>query len=143
MPLIEERRLREVPRGLAIVHPSLSIARAEGARVWDADGKEYLDFACGIGVLNVGHRHPRVVRAIADQADAPHAHGVSGRDVRRLRRSGGAAERARRRSAAQDAARDDRRRSDGERGEDRARLHESSRPSSRSPARFTAARCWG
>ena len=57
-----------MPRGLAIAHPSLAIARAEGARVWDTDGKEYLDFACGIGVLNVGHRHPAVMRAIADQA---------------------------------------------------------------------------
>ena len=67
-PSIEERRLAEVPRGLAIAHPSLSIARAEGARVWDADGREYLDFASGIGVLNVGHRHPAVLRAIAEQA---------------------------------------------------------------------------
>ena len=64
---LEQRRLDAVPRGLAIAHPSLAVARAEGARVWDTDGKEYLDFACGIGVLNVGHRHPRVVRAIADQ----------------------------------------------------------------------------
>jgi 4-aminobutyrate aminotransferase/(S)-3-amino-2-methylpropionate transaminase len=45
----------------------LAIRRAEGARVWDEDGKEYLDFACGIGVQNVGHRHPRVVAAVADQ----------------------------------------------------------------------------
>jgi 4-aminobutyrate aminotransferase/(S)-3-amino-2-methylpropionate transaminase len=62
------RREAALPRGLAIAHPSLAIARAEGARVWDTDGKEYLDFACGIGVLNVGHRHPAVMRAIADQA---------------------------------------------------------------------------
>jgi 4-aminobutyrate aminotransferase/(S)-3-amino-2-methylpropionate transaminase len=64
---IDTRRADAVPRGLAISHPTLSIARAEGARVWDTDGKEYLDFACGIGVLNVGHRHPRVVEAVADQ----------------------------------------------------------------------------
>jgi 4-aminobutyrate aminotransferase/(S)-3-amino-2-methylpropionate transaminase len=38
--------------------------------VWDADGREYLDFVSGIGVLNVGHRHPRVVRAIAEQLNA-------------------------------------------------------------------------
>ena len=64
---LEQRRIDAVPRGLAIAHPSLAIARAEGARVWDADGNEYLDFAAGIGVLNVGHRHPRVVSAIANQ----------------------------------------------------------------------------
>jgi len=62
------RRAAALPRGLAIAHPSLTVARAEGARVWDIAGKEYLDFACGIGVLNVGHRHPAVMRAIADQA---------------------------------------------------------------------------
>jgi 4-aminobutyrate aminotransferase/(S)-3-amino-2-methylpropionate transaminase len=62
------RREAALPRGLAIAHPSLAVARADGARVWDTDGKEYLDFACGIGVLNVGHRHPAVMRAIADQA---------------------------------------------------------------------------
>ena len=69
-PSIAIRRAEAVPRGLAIAHPSLTIARAEGARVWDADGREYLDFVSGIGVLNVGHRHPRVVRAIAEQLNA-------------------------------------------------------------------------
>jgi len=60
------RRAAAIPRGLAIAHP-IAVVRAEGARVWDADGREYLDFAAGIGVLNVGHRHPAVVRAVADQ----------------------------------------------------------------------------
>ena len=64
---IDARRVDAVPRGLAIAHPGLAVARAEGARVWDEQGKEYLDFACGIGVQNVGHRHPRVVAAVADQ----------------------------------------------------------------------------
>jgi len=57
-----------IPRGLSVTHPFF-IARAEGARVWDIDGKEYLDFVSGIGVLNTGHRHPRVVRAVRDQLD--------------------------------------------------------------------------
>ena len=48
------------PRGLANTHP-IFVARAEGTRVWDVDGTEYLDFTSGIGVLNTGHRHPRVV----------------------------------------------------------------------------------
>lgn len=65
----DQRRAAAVPRGLASAHPLL-IARAEGARVWDTDGREYLDFAAGIGVLNVGHRHPRVVAAVREQLDA-------------------------------------------------------------------------
>ena len=60
-------RERWIPRGLANAHP-IFVTRAEGARVWDADGNEYLDFCAGIGVLNVGHCHPRVVQAVHDQA---------------------------------------------------------------------------
>ena len=61
-------RERYVPRGLANTH-SIFVARAEGTRVWDVDGKEYLDFTSGIGVLNTGHRHPQVVRAVHEQVD--------------------------------------------------------------------------
>jgi 4-aminobutyrate aminotransferase/(S)-3-amino-2-methylpropionate transaminase len=57
-----------VPRAIAITHP-IFVARAEGTRVWDEDGREYLDFASGISVLNVGHRHPRVVRAVQQQLE--------------------------------------------------------------------------
>ena len=42
--------------------------RGEGARLWDAEGREYLDFLSGIAVARVGHAHPRVARAIAEQA---------------------------------------------------------------------------
>lgn len=42
--------------------------RAEGAYVYDQDGTRYLDFTCGIGVTNTGHCHPRVVRAVQEQA---------------------------------------------------------------------------
>jgi 4-aminobutyrate aminotransferase / (S)-3-amino-2-methylpropionate transaminase / 5-aminovalerate transaminase len=59
-------RERFIPRGIANTH-LIFAARAEGVKVWDTDGKEYLDFASGISVLNVGHRHPRVVRAVQDQ----------------------------------------------------------------------------
>jgi 4-aminobutyrate aminotransferase / (S)-3-amino-2-methylpropionate transaminase / 5-aminovalerate transaminase len=61
-------RERYVPRGFANTH-AIFIARAEGTRVWDVDGREYLDFTSGIGVLNTGHRHPRVVRAVREQLD--------------------------------------------------------------------------
>ena len=59
-------RERHVPRGLANTHP-IFVDRAEGTRVWDVGGKEYLDFTSGIGVLNTGHRHPHIVRAVQDQ----------------------------------------------------------------------------
>jgi acetylornithine/N-succinyldiaminopimelate aminotransferase len=44
------------------------IVRGEGARVWDVDGKEYLDFTAGWAVVNLGHAHPAVTKAIQDQA---------------------------------------------------------------------------
>jgi 4-aminobutyrate aminotransferase len=47
---------------------SIVAQRAEGAYVYDQDGTRYLDFTCGIGVTNTGHCHPKVVRAIQDQA---------------------------------------------------------------------------
>ena len=47
----------------------LNIVRAEGSKIWDADGKEYIDLIAGIGVCHVGHRHPDVVNAIKEQAD--------------------------------------------------------------------------
>ena len=63
-----KRRVAAVPQGVGQVSPYL-IARAEGALITDVDGREFIDFAGGIGVLNVGHRHPRVVEAIKAQAD--------------------------------------------------------------------------
>jgi acetylornithine aminotransferase len=42
--------------------------RGEGCVLWDADGKRYLDFLAGVAVNNLGHCHPRVVKAIQDQA---------------------------------------------------------------------------
>ena len=61
-------RERFIPRAIANTH-LMFVTRAEGSRVWDEDGKEYLDFASGISVLNVGHRHPRVVRAVHEQLE--------------------------------------------------------------------------
>jgi acetylornithine/N-succinyldiaminopimelate aminotransferase len=45
------------------------LVRGSGAKVWDSDGKEYLDFVAGIAVNNVGHCHPAVVQAIKRQAE--------------------------------------------------------------------------
>lgn len=47
--------------------PSVPITRGEGARLWDADGREYLDFVGGIAVNSLGTGHPAVVRAVSEQ----------------------------------------------------------------------------
>ena len=47
----------------------MALVRGSGARVWDADGREYLDFVGGLAVNALGHCHPAVTRAIADQAE--------------------------------------------------------------------------
>ena len=46
----------------------IALARGKGCRVWDADGKQYLDFVAGIAVNNLGHGHPAVLRAIQRQS---------------------------------------------------------------------------
>ncbi|MBI4862872.1 MAG: 4-aminobutyrate--2-oxoglutarate transaminase [Candidatus Riflebacteria bacterium] len=61
------RRERAVPRGPFHVAP-IFIDHGEGARVTDVDGNVYLDFAGGIGCLNVGHAHPRLVKRVQEQA---------------------------------------------------------------------------
>ena len=48
--------------------PSLMLVRGEGARLWDADGREYLDFLSGLAVTSLGHSHPAVAEALAAQA---------------------------------------------------------------------------
>ena len=45
------------------------ITKAKGSSIWDNEGNEYLDFAGGIAVMNVGHSHPKVTAAIKKQAD--------------------------------------------------------------------------
>jgi acetylornithine/N-succinyldiaminopimelate aminotransferase len=49
------------------VRAPVQFVRGSGAKLWDADGNEYLDFLAGISVLNVGHCHPRVVAAVREQ----------------------------------------------------------------------------
>ncbi len=51
-----------------IVRVPVTLVKGEGARVWDDKGKEYLDFVCGLAVNCLGHCHPVVVDAIAEQA---------------------------------------------------------------------------
>ena len=66
---LKARRDEACPVGL----PSKSgiyAARALGAELWDIEGKRYIDFIGGIGVLNVGHSHPKVVEAIRTQSES-------------------------------------------------------------------------
>jgi 4-aminobutyrate aminotransferase len=56
-----------VSNSISFVHP-VSLSHGKNAEVWDVDGKRYIDFVGGIGVLNLGHCHPKIVAAICDQA---------------------------------------------------------------------------
>jgi len=64
---VRAARDRYVTRGVAPT--DLAVSRAEGASVWDADGREYLDFAGGIACQNLGHNPETVVRAVHEQVD--------------------------------------------------------------------------
>jgi 4-aminobutyrate aminotransferase len=64
---VQEARERYVARGVST--PPLVVERAEGARVWDAEGREYIDFAGGLGCANLGHNLPAVVDAVHEQVD--------------------------------------------------------------------------
>lgn len=61
-------RKDNVTDAVAMLAP-VFVDRAEGAMVRDIDGNVFVDFVAGIGVLNVGHSHPEVVRAVKDQCD--------------------------------------------------------------------------
>ncbi|HEY6116593.1 MAG TPA: 4-aminobutyrate--2-oxoglutarate transaminase [Candidatus Dormibacteraeota bacterium] len=65
---LSELRSKYIPRGLSTAHP-ITAARASGSELWDVSGKRYLDFAGGIGVMNVGHAHPRVMTAVHEQLE--------------------------------------------------------------------------
>jgi 4-aminobutyrate aminotransferase/(S)-3-amino-2-methylpropionate transaminase len=65
---ILQRAQRWLPEALQVAFPAV-IERAEGALVYDVDGNRFIDLAGGIGCLAVGHAHPKVVRAIQEQAE--------------------------------------------------------------------------
>jgi 4-aminobutyrate aminotransferase / (S)-3-amino-2-methylpropionate transaminase / 5-aminovalerate transaminase len=64
---VQEARERYVARGIST--PPLVVERAEGARIWDVEGREYIDFAGGLGCANLGHSLPTVVDAVHAQVD--------------------------------------------------------------------------
>jgi 4-aminobutyrate aminotransferase/(S)-3-amino-2-methylpropionate transaminase len=65
---LQQERERYLPRGVYTYHP-IYPASGRGAELTDVDGNTYLDFAGGIGTMNVGHSHPAVVAAIREQAE--------------------------------------------------------------------------
>ena len=65
---LAELRRRYIPRGITTGHPIVA-DRAKGAELWDVAGRRYVDFAGGIGVMNVGHGHPHVMEAVKAQLD--------------------------------------------------------------------------
>lgn len=56
-----------ISTALGLVHP-ITLSHGKNAEVWDDTGKRYIDFVGGIGVLNLGHCHPKIVEAIQQQA---------------------------------------------------------------------------
>ena len=65
---LAERRANAVPRGLSHGTP-IYVAKAQDAWMEDVDGNRYIDFAGGIGCVNVGHRQEPVLSAIREQLD--------------------------------------------------------------------------
>jgi len=63
---LKARKTAAVPAGVSA--RGIYVAKAENSELWDVDGRRYIDFAAGIAVLNTGHRHPRVMQAVAEQA---------------------------------------------------------------------------
>tara|TARA_R110002094_G_scaffold46807_2_gene58394 strand:+ start:1168 stop:2442 length:1275 start_codon:yes stop_codon:yes gene_type:complete len=63
-----ERRHSAIPRGIGTAAP-IFVDRAENGEIWDVEGKRYIDFASGIAVTNTGHRHPKIMAAVAEQAE--------------------------------------------------------------------------
>ncbi len=66
---LTERRSQAIPRGVYASTP-LFVRHAEGAILEDVDGNRFIDMGGGIGCANVGHRNPRVLRALRSQLDA-------------------------------------------------------------------------
>src|SRR6202789_879168 len=64
---LRARKTAAVPNGVGT--KGIYVVRAENSELWDVDGRRYIDFAAGIGVLNTGHRHPRIMEAVAAQAE--------------------------------------------------------------------------
>ncbi|SNZ08421.1 4-aminobutyrate--2-oxoglutarate transaminase [Cohaesibacter gelatinilyticus] len=65
---LKDRRTAAIAQGVAT--RGIYAERAENAELWDVDGRRFIDFAAGIAVNNTGHRHPKVMAAVAKQAES-------------------------------------------------------------------------
>lgn len=65
----QKRKEQVFARGMGNIFPVYA-EQARNAEIWDVEGKRYIDFASGIAVVNTGHSHPDVVRAVRQQLDA-------------------------------------------------------------------------
>jgi 4-aminobutyrate aminotransferase len=65
---LKARKSAAVPNGVGT--KGIYVAKAENSEIWDVDGRRFIDFAAGIAVVNTGHRHPKVMAAVAAQAQA-------------------------------------------------------------------------
>ncbi|CEI51166.1 MULTISPECIES: 4-aminobutyrate--2-oxoglutarate transaminase [Acinetobacter] len=63
---INTRKQQATPRGVGVMCQWYA-EKAENATIWDMEGNQFIDFAGGIGVLNTGHRHPKVISAVTEQ----------------------------------------------------------------------------
>ena len=65
---VVERDRKVLSQACRMAYYPLVVSKAEGTRIYDVDGNEYLDFLSGAAVTNIGHCHPEVVKAIEEQA---------------------------------------------------------------------------
>jgi 4-aminobutyrate aminotransferase/(S)-3-amino-2-methylpropionate transaminase len=66
---LQKRKEKVFARGMGNLLPVYA-ARAQNAELWDEEGNRYIDFAAGIAVVNTGHSHPQIVKAVKEQLDA-------------------------------------------------------------------------
>lgn len=66
---LQARRVAAVPRGVGNV-TQIFAKTAKNSEIWSEDGKRYIDFGAGIAVVNTGHQHPRLIKAIEEQLKA-------------------------------------------------------------------------
>jgi 4-aminobutyrate aminotransferase len=65
---LKARKAAAVPNGVGT--KGIYAVKAENSEIWDVDGRRFIDFAAGIAVVNTGHRHPKVMAAVAAQAES-------------------------------------------------------------------------
>ena len=69
MTRVDDIQTREARHVLQLYRRApVAFVRGDGVRLYDADGREYIDLLSGIGVASLGHAHPRLARAVAEQA---------------------------------------------------------------------------